>query len=308
MRLPSHSPSGECTSPNTCRIVASAFCLDQTAASLFGLFQTALLKLDTSVKVLVQTFEDMTTYRFSLGDEYSDDLENGSGDEEIESLSTGGEYFKNAIIQLCCSFFCIEVYLCPDGWTQFGNRTCFKRVSARKTWHISLKNCESMGEGASLARILSLEERNELSLNLLNGERAWIGLNDMTNEGNYVWADQSPLTYVNWNSSEVETDAYLEREKDCVAATRTSWQSISCSEMKPSLCFMPAISGMSIDVNVRTILYYVVGSSDYDECSNNASNCHANATCENALFSYMCTCKPGFSGNGTSCEGNLHLL
>ena len=59
MRLLSYSPSGECTSPNTCKIVASAFCLDQTAVSLFGLFQTALLKLDTSVKVRLQKREDM---------------------------------------------------------------------------------------------------------------------------------------------------------------------------------------------------------------------------------------------------------
>ncbi|XP_065844505.1 uncharacterized protein [Oscarella lobularis] len=196
---------------------------------------------------------------------YSDDLGSGSSDNERESLSTG------------------EVYACPDGWSKIGTWSCFKRLFARMTWHFSLSNCESMGEGASLARILSLEEQKELGLILLNEEEAWIGLSDMNDEGYYVWADGSPLIYVNWNSSEVETSSYLQREKDCVAATKKAWQSISCSEMKPSLCFMPAIP-------------------DFDECSNNISDCHVNATCENILYSYICTCKPGFTGNGTSCE------
>ena len=172
----------------------------------------------------------------------------GSSDNERESLSTGGEYFKNFIFQIFLRFF-LEVYACPDGWSKIGTWSCFKRLFARMTWHFSLSNCESMGEGASLARILSLEEQKELGLILLNEEEAWIGLSDMNDEGYYVWADGSPLIYVNWNSSEVETSSYLQREKDCVAATKKAWQSISCSEMKPSLCFMPAIPGMSSDVN-----------------------------------------------------------
>ena len=112
-------------------------------------------------------------------------------------------------------------------------------------WHFSLESCESGKKRAFLARIISLEDQNELSLFLLNEEEAWIGLNDIDHEGYYVWADESPLIYVNWNSSEVETSSYLQRENDCVAATANSWKSFSCSEMKPSLCFTSAIPGMS---------------------------------------------------------------
>ena len=79
-----------------------------------------------------------------------------------------------------------------------------------------------MAKESSLARILSLQEQNELSLTLLDGEEAWIGLHDVFNEGFYVWADGSPLVYVNWNSSEAETNYFKRKEHDCVAATRSS--------------------------------------------------------------------------------------
>ena len=43
--------------------------------------------------------------------------------------------------------------------------------------------------------------------------------------------------------------------------------------------------------------------SDIDECI--SKPCDTNATCENFVGSYNCTCKKGFTGNGTTCTGNL---
>ena len=40
---------------------------------------------------------------------------------------------------------------------------------------------------------------------------------------------------------------------------------------------------------------------DIDECSNNP--CHASATCNNTVGSYMCACDPGYSSNGFDCTG-----
>lgn len=42
---------------------------------------------------------------------------------------------------------------------------------------------------------------------------------------------------------------------------------------------------------------------DIDECSTDTSPCDENAECTNSEGSYSCTCKQGFTGNGTSCEG-----
>ena len=44
---------------------------------------------------------------------------------------------------------------------------------------------------------------------------------------------------------------------------------------------------------------------DFDECSLEPSPCDENADCTNNDGSYSCTCKQGFTGNGSICEGVL---
>ena len=47
--------------------------------------------------------------------------------------------------------------------------------------------------------------------------------------------------------------------------------------------------------------------SDIDECRNKTHNCHDNATCTNLDGLFNCTCDPGYTGNGTYCEGNYFI-
>ena len=42
---------------------------------------------------------------------------------------------------------------------------------------------------------------------------------------------------------------------------------------------------------------------DIDECSADLNPCDENADCANNDGSYSCTCKEGFTGNGTTCQG-----
>ena len=42
---------------------------------------------------------------------------------------------------------------------------------------------------------------------------------------------------------------------------------------------------------------------DINECEAGKHNCHANANCNNTKGSLVCTCKPGYSGDGVSCTG-----
>ena len=48
-------------------------------------------------------------------------------------------------------------------------------------------------------------------------------------------------------------------------------------------------------------------SSDIDECTDGVNNCDSDATCTDTLGSFYCVCKPGYTGNGTTCVGMLHM-
>ena len=43
--------------------------------------------------------------------------------------------------------------------------------------------------------------------------------------------------------------------------------------------------------------------SDIDECSKESHPCDKNANCTNREGSFICVCKPGFTGDGSTCTG-----
>ena len=47
---------------------------------------------------------------------------------------------------------------------------------------------------------------------------------------------------------------------------------------------------------------------DIDECKTYPGKCHVNATCNNTNGSHVCTCKPGYTGDGRNCTGIVNNL
>ena len=45
---------------------------------------------------------------------------------------------------------------------------------------------------------------------------------------------------------------------------------------------------------------------DIDECEVDMTYCDSNATCTNNNGSFICACKEGYSGDGMTCDGELH--
>jgi len=58
-------------------------------------------------------------------------------------------------------------------------------------------NIQAQYHGGHLAEINDAEE-NAFLANILTLQRAWIGLNDATNEGQFKWSTGKALTYTNW--------------------------------------------------------------------------------------------------------------
>ena len=57
---------------------------------------------------------------------------------------------------------------------------------------------------------------------------------------------------------------------------------------------------------VHVHIYIVL--TDIDECKTYPGKCHGNATCNNTHGSHVCTCKPGYTGDGRNCTGTINNL
>ena len=73
----------------------------------------------------------------------------------------------------------------------------------------------------------------------------------------------------------------------------------SCSdgEQINIVCIPELMPNLKIDFS-----YYLIQPVDIDECSSD-HNCHSDANCTNFRGSFNCTCKHGYQGNGSHCEG-----
>ena len=54
--------------------------------------------------------------------------------------------------------------------------------------------------------------------------------------------------------------------------------------------------------------FSIITTTDMNECQEGSHACHQNAVCINVNGSYLCSCKGGYTGNGTTCYGLYDTL
>eukprot|EP01046_Picozoa_sp_COSAG06_P029243 COSAG06_NODE_2697_length_6436_cov_8.420546_3_plen_654_part_00 len=89
---------------------------------------------------------------------------------------------------------------CEFGWT-FADGSCFKlfgddALGTPLGWAEAEEECRLLG--SHLASVTSAEQQAAVGRLAGGTNRVWIGLNDMAEEGSFVWSDGEPLEYSNW--------------------------------------------------------------------------------------------------------------
>ncbi|XP_078382509.1 uncharacterized protein LOC144665196 [Oculina patagonica] len=164
--------------------------------------------------------------------------------------------------------------ICRPGWSYFGGY-CYYTSPECASWLTAESNCSAMN--SDLVTVHSQEE-NVYIQHRHNGERSWIGLNDRSVEGSFVWTNKEVNVFRFWAPKQPNDW----NNEDCVhtlgARHGYSWNDVPCGNCFNYTCF-----------------------TDMDECASSNDSCDANAVCSNTPGSYTCTCKAGFSGDGKSC-------
>ena len=98
---------------------------------------------------------------------------------------------------------------CPEGWISFkSGQKCIGYIQDPVDHRTANLRCEEMGGYLNTPKTL---EDNEQIRDIANGKAVWVGLDDMSVEGRFVWKDSSPLLgWDNWKLGAPNNDRYGE--------------------------------------------------------------------------------------------------
>ncbi|MCC7108518.1 MAG: CotH kinase family protein, partial [Deltaproteobacteria bacterium] len=124
---------------------------------------------------------------------------------------------------------------CPDCSERVIGASTYSFGRAPRAWAAAAAHCAA--QGGTLAVVDSEAEWpavHAASVELLGGVDAWIGLDDTADEGTYLWADGSELSFDAWAPGEPNDWGDAE---DCAEARPDGqWNDLFCDAELPSLC------------------------------------------------------------------------
>ena len=120
----------------------------------------------------------------------------------------------------------------PCGNWEFYDNNCYKLVESSVTWDTARQGCES--ENAALVTIDNSGEN--AFVGSLSTATLWIGLNDISQEGIYVWVSGSTSAYRSWSAGQPDNFG----NEDCVhmlLPSSTVWNDLPCTSSNlPYVC------------------------------------------------------------------------
>ncbi|BFZ22372.1 hypothetical protein BsWGS_25410 [Bradybaena similaris] len=147
---------------------------------------------------------------------------------------------------------------CPAGWTANGN-LCYHiftgNMSNQLSWLEARAFCRNEATGGALVTVNSNTTQAWLIKLAAKSAQAsgsfWIGLNDRDTEEAYIWDDNSPYLFTNWNYGE-PNDA--QNREDCVewVLPNNYWSDAYCYLSKNWICQVPRGSVITTPVTPPT--------------------------------------------------------
>ena len=122
---------------------------------------------------------------------------------------------------------------------------CFRTyVSTVINWADSRAQCVS--RGYDLSTITSLEEDELMYSTFTTSSYCWIGLEDIDNEGTYVWVDGSDSTFTYWAVYEPNN---VRNDEDCVHTKgQPRWNDLVCTGTLP--CYSCGTKGNPKNIKI----------------------------------------------------------
>jgi hypothetical protein len=99
------------------------------------------------------------------------------------------------------------------------------------TWDVARMRCIALG--ARLATIHSQTDNDEIWASTM-GTSHWLGLNDIANEGQWVWEDGSPLDFTRWQGG--QPNDFDGEDCGVMRAEADDWNDNDCADLRPFVC------------------------------------------------------------------------
>jgi len=126
---------------------------------------------------------------------------------------------------------------CPDGYTYYeGVQRCYMLGEDLVSWSAAEAVCTSVTSGHLAA--IENEVVNRLVGSLDFFSKRWIGLNDVSTEGTYVWTSGANLSFVKWSGNQPASGS---ANQDCGSILYDHWSIESCASSLSYICEADAV-------------------------------------------------------------------
>ncbi len=155
-----------------------------------------------------------------------------NGGEDCGVISSDGKW--NDIPCTSTASAICETGSCPNNYYRLGGGKCILNRTIAANWNDQKTYCEN--NYGRLVEIRSASENAFVNAYRSSSTITYIGLNDMTTEGTYVWPDGTNPSYTNWNTG--EPSGTKNEAEDCVQMNSNSdkWNDISCDSTFGATC------------------------------------------------------------------------